>query len=331
MFSASPDGSNVALFRMKADGSDRRRLPGVGEGGRRPALSRRGDRLVYAHETRDSNIWRLERGSNGEVERPRMVFSSTRGEAYPQFSPDGTRVAFDSSRSGSREVWVCDSDDSNCLKLTSFGGPLGGFPNWSPDGRQIAFDMRPHGEPAIYVVDSMGGQSRRLTEGPVSEVAPTWSRDGQWIYFASTQGLESQLWKTPSAGGGAAVQVTQGGGVYAQESPDGRFVYYARSVTEPSVWKMPVEGGEESQVLPTLLHYGTFAVREQGIFFVSPRDSAGDSTIELFEFESGTTTRIATVEGIGRRGFAVSPDGRSFLFTRVDLAGSDLMLVENFR
>src|SRR5689334_1103692 len=56
-----------------------------------------------------------------------------------------------------------------------------------------------------------------------------------------------QVWKAP-AQGGAAIQVTHHGGVEAFESLDGMFVYYAKRESD-GIWRVPVQGGEETQVL----------------------------------------------------------------------------------
>ncbi len=69
------------------------------------------------------------------------------------------RIVFVSDRSGSREIWVCDSDGGNQVQLTKFGGSHVGSPRWSPDGRQIAFDSRPSGLSSIYVINASGGIS----------------------------------------------------------------------------------------------------------------------------------------------------------------------------
>ena len=52
------------------------------------------------------------------------LISSTRVDRDAQFSPDGKKIVFSSNRTGSFEIWICDSDGSNALRLTSLGGLL---------------------------------------------------------------------------------------------------------------------------------------------------------------------------------------------------------------
>jgi WD40-like Beta Propeller Repeat len=71
------------------------------------------------------------------------------------------------------------------LQLTSFGRGHSGTPRWSPDGSRIAFDSNIEGEFEIYTIAVNGGTPKRLTKMAESNVIPSWSRDSQWIYFAS--------------------------------------------------------------------------------------------------------------------------------------------------
>ena len=72
-----------------------------------------------------------------------------------------------------------------------------------------------------------GGVPRRLTTHPAEDRWPYWSHDGKWIYYASTRTGREEIWRM-SSNGGEAVQITHNSGDTPQESPDGKFVYYAK-------------------------------------------------------------------------------------------------------
>ncbi len=331
VFSSNRAGSR-SLWRIPASSGTPERLAVGGENAYKPSVSRQGGRLVYEQRLGDSNVWRTPgpnaKGSGGS---PTKMIASTRDDAAPQFSPDGERIVFGSSRSGNQEIWVSDSDGLNVVQLTPFGGPAVGSARWSPDGQQIAFDSTKEGHRDIYVVRSEGGSPRRLTTEASNEVRPSWSRDGRWIYFGSDRTGTWQVWKA-QAEGGAAVQVTKKGGREAFESPDGKFVYYSKQSGISGIWRVPVEGGEETQVLEQG-EQGHWAVLEQGLCLLN-RTATPQPAIEFFNFATRRLARIAALPKEARtpgNGFAVSPDGRWVLYVQVDRVESDILLVENFR
>jgi len=128
-----------------------------------------------------------------------------------------------------------------------------------------------------------------------------------------------------------------------QESPDGKFLYYMkgnRYREQCSVWRMPTGGGEETRVLDSTTCYRPYAVAEQGIYFFrepDEKDRAGEKTsaqVDLWflTFATGDTSKVRTIAQAWVGHMAVSPDGRTILYTQSDQEeGSDLMLVENFR
>jgi Tol biopolymer transport system component len=131
------------------------------------------------------------------------------------------------------------------------------------------------------------------------------------------------------AAGGEAVQITRNEGDVPHESPDGKWLYYEKGDPGPmSVWRMPVAGGEETKVLDSVIHW---TVRKEGIYFIAWADKQGHRSICLHEFATGKVRKIGTIERSTMEGLAVSPDGRTLLYTQVDDIGTDLMLVENFR
>ncbi len=328
---SSPRGGLPTLWRVSASGGRPRRLIGIGEYAYNPSISRRGGRLAYVYRRVDRNIWRAPGpNSTAQGSAPVKLIASTREEVSPQYSPDGKRIVFVSDRTGSREIWVCASDGQDAVQLTNFGGSHTGTPRWSPDGRQIAFDSRTEGQSDIYLISPEGGRPRRLTAENSEDVLPSWSRDGRWIYFGSKRGGDWQIWKIP-AESGQAVQVTSNGGYEARESTDGKYLYYAKR--EPGIWKMPVEGGEESLVLDQV-RYGYWALLEKGICFVSTGETPPPA-IEFFNFATRQVTQLTRLEKgkapFGAPNLAVSADGLWILYWQADQIDNDIMLVENFR
>jgi Tol biopolymer transport system component len=334
----SDRAGDAGLWRISASGGTPERLmTAVGYNISRLSLSRRSNRLAYAQEFFDTNIWRIELpGSKGKVSAPTMLISSSKSDSAPQYAPHGKKITFRSDRSGTFEIWASEADGSTPIQLTGFSGPQAGSPCWSPDATQIAFDARPEGNSDIFVISAEGGRPRRLTEDPAEDIAPNWSRDGRWIYFGSNRGGSMQIWKMP-AEGGETRQVTKLGGSVAYESVDGKFLYYTKGRNVAGIWRVAVDGGEESLLLDTHKagYWSAWTVVERGIYFLTAEQLARPA-IEFFSFTTGKVTEIAPLAKSFRpwtnpEGLSVSADGRWLLYTQVDRADMDIMLVENFR
>lgn len=323
----------VWLFRMPVSGgSSPRRLTWC-ELGAEPTISRSKHRLAYSRGTANIDVWQHDLRTGEQ----RLIVGSSYEKQYPQYSPDGHRIAFHAGGT----LWTCQSEGENCQQLTSFGGSVGGTPRWSADGRWLAFDSREEGKSNIYTTPADGGPRRRVTSGNADNMIPSWSHNGRWVYFNSDRTGHWRVWKAPSAGG-EAVQVTHtGGGGAAFESVDGSILYFISDQADnpvPAVkstpqmsfpryalFRVPVEGGEERQIA-TVPDWASLSVTSKGVYFLSdPR------TLRLFNEK---TVGISTVARLGqhtaRWGISVSPDDRYLVFSDGE-GRRDLMLVEGFR
>ena len=331
---AGPRWGSEGLWRVSVTDSEQPvYLASLGKTSHHPTLSRQGNRLVYAAWTADQDIWRAEvSGRKGTGSTVKLI-ASTRAESSPQYSPDGSRIAFWSVRSGNEEIWVCNGDGSNPVQLTSLKSSSG-TPRWFPDGRRIVFDFQKEGQTDIYVIDTDTRVPRRLTSDPSDDVTPSVSHDGKWIYFASRRTGRWEVLRMP-ADGGEAVQLTHGGGFLPFESPDGKVVYYQKVPDDSDVWKVPTAGGEETRVFGPVSGF-KFAVAAHGIYFIEPGPPgyAGwikGNSLKFFSFAKSTTEKVFDIKYWPATGLSVSPDGRYVLFSQSDPFVQDLMLVENFR
>jgi Tol biopolymer transport system component len=316
-------------------------LPLTGYNPAFPATSAKGDRLAFVEATEDRDIWRI----NGPAGQERFggistvgtrLISSTRMDTNPQYSPDGARIAFTSSRSGTLQIWICDSDGSNPVQLTHFIDADAGTPRWSPDGRYIAFDLFQTGTESnsdIYVISAQGGPVRCITPEKSTEDMPSWSHDGKWIYFESDRSGVFEIWKVPFTGG-TAVQITKNGAAEAFESQDGQFVYYTKW-QQRGLWRTSVQNRSQETLVLNIGSPYLLSLYDKGACLVDLEPAAGP-TIKCLDFESNRIRTICTLpkgQSINESGpsLSVSRDGRWILYVGIDRKESDIMIVDRFR
>ena len=307
----------------------------------RPSVARSGAGVVYQKMLINAGIWELptpsspSREPSGDPTFP--VITSTAFDTDMQFSPDGTRIAFASERSGHSEIWVSNRDGSQANKLTSFAGGgrvrRVGSPAWSADGKLIAFDTQgtTTGKWNLHIVAADGGDpAKPLTSDAFNNIRPSWSIDGRWIYFASDRTGDDQIWKIPSSGGTAS-QVTFGGGLDPVVSWDGQRVYYAKQPPIQGIWAVPAEGGQEVQVVSRGRSLD-FDVAENGIFLMD-RTPKPQVTVEMFRFATQQLETVAWLPPGVRFGgyFRVTRDGSSMLYQRFDQWHSDIEMLPGIR
>jgi eukaryotic-like serine/threonine-protein kinase len=329
--------AKAALWRLSiiGDGTPER-LPFVGEDGVMPIVSSsRPDgsaRLAYVRSYADANIWRIDLPSAGSTPSspPTLAISSTRRDAIAQLSSDGRQVTFTSTRSGDSEIWRSDVSGAGAVQLTSMSTNPG-WPRWSPNGDLIAFHTNGvDGNGDIFVVPAQGGKPRNVTAHPSTDTFPYFSHDGKWIYFNSSRTGRSLIWKVPVSGG-PAVQVSEGSGMMAIESPNAEYLYYTAGMgpnSRAQLWRMPVGGGAAVKIADGV-HATAFDVVDGGIYYLER--FGAELRLQYLELASRKVVTIVKNLGNADLGLDASPDGRTILFSRVDTSINDLMLVENFR
>jgi len=144
-----------------------------------------------------------------------------------------------------------------------------------------------------------------------------------------------EIWRM-AAGGGSQEQVTHGGGNNAFEAVDGTTLFYA-SNTAQTLLAQPVSGGPGRKVLDEIAPWAYCPV-EDGIYYLGGyQDFLGgtghkvQALLKFFEFSTGTSRILTTIDGAAGLGLSVSPDRSTILFSKSATSGADLMMIENFR
>jgi len=321
------------LWRIHATGKAKRAEPvrGLGLTAFNPYI--RGNRLAYAVPTWDSNVYLLPLKGETDAGEPTKLIASTFPDQDAQLSPDGRHVVFVSGRTGAAEIWRANSDGSNPMQLTFLPDSNCSLPRWSASGREVVFNAGPHGNSDLFVISAEGGPPRQITTDSGNEAAPSYSRDGRWLYFTSDRGGGSwNIWKMPAQGGPAS-QVTRNGGFFASESPDGQYLYYSK-YDAPGLWRLPLSGGSEEKVIdfPAPGFFGYWALGANGIYYVD--EAAPRARIRFRNFRTRRDSVVKLMSNpawIGSSGMSLSSDGTAMVFGQLDQFTSDLMLVEDFR
>lgn len=244
------------IWVVNADGSDSRRITRSGAGfDFKPTWSPDGTRIAF-QTTRgarppsgETNIFVI--NADGSGERQLTNPSSFRyGGSSPDWSPDGTRIAF-----GSAHGLAVISPSGGLVKLV---GVPGDAPSWSPDSSKIAYiaptgtDQPPNQD--VYVVSASGSNPRRLTKDPGLDFPGPWSPDGRRLaYFVQERG--SGHTAIVKSDGSHATQVTVGAGTQFPSDwvSDGRLVVgISRPRERTPTWYLMRPDGSHLQRLPGL-------------------------------------------------------------------------------
>jgi hypothetical protein len=117
------------------------------------------------------------------------------------------------------------------------------------------------------------------------------------------------------------------------ESEDGRYLYYSKS-SASGIWRVPLGGGDESEVVKGPVTWADWALARRGLYYVTSRAQVRrqEYTIQYLDFSSSRTAPLYRKEGaFFHFCLTVSPDEKWLLFGEAPLQQSELMLMENFR
>ena len=209
----------------------------------RHALAAQGPRIVFSNLVFDNfEIYVMDAdGGNRENLTNHPV-----DDMDPDWSPDGTKIAFVSDRNdGEYQIYVMDTDGTNQIRLTD-GPRRKRYPDWSPDAQKIAFAVH-DGISHIEVMDA-DGHNRVVLENDAS--GPSWSPDGKRIAFVSIRDGGREIYVIGADGQGLE-RVTHGflGGLSPSFSPDGRRIaYYASHEGFSNIFVVGADGKTRKRV-----------------------------------------------------------------------------------
>ncbi|HEX6465493.1 MAG TPA: protein kinase, partial [Vicinamibacterales bacterium] len=209
----APDGLHAVLVRSTSPSQSSLWLTDLARGGATP--------LTTGHGRNDSPVW----------------------------SPDGSRLVFDSDRDGAGDLYVKELNDSSPERLLHRSTVLFENPeSWSPDGKSIVMTLVDAGtQDDVWVLDADGRELRPLVNGPGKDLSGRVSPDGHSLLYVSNETGRPQLYVTAFPHQAPHVQVSTDGAFGGWWMPDGRQIVYV-SEDWRTLSRVDIQAGSPARV-----------------------------------------------------------------------------------
>jgi Tol biopolymer transport system component len=258
----------------------------------------------------------------------------------PAWSPDGKRIAFQSNRNGTYQVYLVDPDGSNERPISTADSD-DRHPAWSPDGSLIAVDSGGETLREIWMIDVATGARTQVTRLAAIASFPSWGPNGTISFYLYRDGV-LDLWSVGSDGtnprpltnGLASEQNNQCTFAChaAAWSPDGGRLAYA-TADQAQVWTMRAsDGGDPVRVSSDgdggRSHFPAY-LPDGRLMYVTEHVTPGRSWTDVWAvWPGGPEPREAVLRDVPAQGpFEFSSDGQRMLFSSPRSGNFDIFLV----
>jgi Tol biopolymer transport system component len=210
----SPDDSRIAfvkndnttggtydIYAIHADGSNEVKLTNERDNFS-PQYSPYNNAIIFSSSHGNwSGIYKM--GTDGSNKQ--LLTPQHKSFGNPVFSPNGNMISITSGGANGSQIFVMQSDGSNLKQLTftvsprTFPGAMpdgNGNPSWSPNSDKLAYVSFENGSPDVFIINANGTGNKRLTDTPLRDENPVWTKDGNSILFSSNRNpdLSAQIY-----------------------------------------------------------------------------------------------------------------------------------------
>lgn len=253
----------------------------------------------------------------------RALLPSDKTDSAPAYSPDGSAIAFISTRTGWGELWLYRLSDSAPIQLTHFQGEGLVFPpSWSPDGRSIAFSFRKLGATNVMVYDLAQHAIRQLTFTRNRNFNPVFSSDGKYLFFSSNDDGTSRIWRIPVTGGTRAEPLFLETIAGFLPSADGRWLYFLEEGDPLVLARRNLLDGTTQKIFHTTgrpTFVDSLVIAGGRIFLAVSQSDLSASDVFEIDPEKRTSSIVSHLKGLpplsasSISGYSVSPNGHTLI------------------
>jgi Tol biopolymer transport system component len=280
-------------------------------------------RIITAQGETGNSIWAMPLNPATHVASglPTPRLQSPNFEALPEFSFDGSKLAWLSSRTGSVNVWVANADGSNQRLLS---GRATGTPHWFRDGRLSVFDTETR---ALMVMDIESGAFRPLGSAALS-LAGVPSADSAYSLTTTANTLALQR-----LADGSSIPI--GPGVFPQVSRDGKRLVYLKlhdGLYSRSMAGGPQRNPEQLLVKDLVFGGGKLSLSDTGAYYLAETPEGRIRAFRYYDFATRTAKNVIAPPPLDSQQMpygqiAVPPNQKEILFSAPN-GTTDLMMLE---
>ncbi len=207
------------------------------------------DRVVYACGVVGNADICLLNIATGQAQ---VIFGSDQNDTEPDWSPNGKRIAFQSSQDGNYDIFIAEATGASAFNLTSTSGQDERLPDWSNDGQRIIYEVGDGtNNGALWVASTDGSSRQQLLGRPISGRAPVWSPDNTQIAVMRKESNGYWVIVIIAVANGQERKLTHSGEHcrFPTWSPDGKWLSYNTMIFGSSpagqtyeVWRVRADG-----------------------------------------------------------------------------------------
>lgn len=215
-----------------------------------------------------SDLWLVE-----QDRETRFTFDPA-NEGSPIWSPDGSQIAFNSSRSGVPDLYVKPSSGAGSEELLVKSMNPKGAQDWSPDGRYILYgELDPKTNADIWVLPLFGDRKPFLfLQTPFAESQGRFSPNGKWLAYGSAESGTNQVYVRPFPPAAGQWMVSVNGGIQPRWRADGKELFYIGADRKLTVVEVKEDGSNFTAGTPKPLFEARFAFILPGALYDVTRD-----------------------------------------------------------
>jgi len=188
-----------------------------------PRVSPDGRRVVVGITETETQLWLYDFSRETLT---RFTFEGT-VNLNGNWTPDGKRIAFQSTRDGLPTIYWQKADGSGGLERLTTGQSANVPMSWSPDGQLLAFiDVNPSTQRDIWTLRMSDRKVEPFLRTRFDESVPRFSPDGHWLAYVSNESGRYEIYVQPYPGPGGKWLISTEGGTEPAWNPNGREIFY---------------------------------------------------------------------------------------------------------